>query len=113
MADSLCAHPVPGALDTGRLGTVRAAVHGAVRLDAVPDDLAAAVVAGRRDRMDGALEAVEHVGLAAASDLHRLVVLVAAHLALRHPVLLRSLRFSIPGTRGVSLPSQGWSAGGS
>src|SRR5918999_4755776 len=109
MADSLCAHPVPGALDAGRLGAVRAAVHGAVRLDAVPDDLAAAVVAGRRDGVDGALEAVEHVRLAAASDLHRLVVLVAAHFALGHGSLLGSLTVPLPG-EGPSIPRAAASA---
>src|SRR4051812_35957236 len=66
------------------LRAVGAAVHGAVRLHAVADDLAAAVAAGGRKRVDGAFEAVEDVRGAADGDLHGLVVVVAADLTLRH-----------------------------
>ena len=47
----------------GALGvrTVRTTVEGAVRLDAVADHLAAAVLAHRRQLLYGALEAVERV----------------------------------------------------
>jgi bifunctional non-homologous end joining protein LigD len=72
---------------------VAAAKDAAVRLEAVADDPAAAVVASGRKRMDCALEAVEDVRVAAERDLERLVVLVAAHLAARHvagvPVVIR------------------------
>jgi hypothetical protein len=41
--------------------------------------------------MDGALEAVERVSLAARHDLERLVVVIAASIADRHGKLLRSV----------------------
>src|SRR5262249_39536201 len=62
--------------------TARAAEHLSPGLDAVPDDLAPAVLARRGQPVDGALEAVEDVVIAAVDDLEGLVVLVAAHLAL-------------------------------
>src|SRR4051812_5426281 len=66
-------------------GAVRAAVHRAAGLDAVADDLAAAVGAGRRERVDRALEGVEGAARAAGDrDLHRLVVVVAADVAGSH-----------------------------
>lgn len=48
---------------TGHTGTVGAAVDGAVGLNAVADNPATAVLAGRGKRVDGAFEAVEHVWL--------------------------------------------------
>src|SRR5215211_6478874 len=104
MGRSLCLHPVPGPLHARALGAVRAAEDPVAGLDAVPDDLAAAVVADRRHGVDRAFEAVEHVRLAAARDLHRLVVLVPADLALRHPLLLRWVSSSAyPGPAGSAL----------
>jgi hypothetical protein len=46
-------------LDASLLGTVGAAEHAAVGLHAMADDPAAAVLAGWRQRMDGAFEAVK------------------------------------------------------
>src|SRR5690348_553799 len=67
------------------LRAMRAAVHhAAAGLDAVADDLAAAVIAHRRDRMNRALEAVERPRPAVRGNLEGLVVVVAAHVALRH-----------------------------
>src|SRR5262245_26848735 len=65
-------------------GAVGAAVHLALRLDAVPDDVALAMRAVRSHRMDGAFEAVERHGPALLSDLEGLVVIVAADIALGH-----------------------------
>ena len=66
-------------------GAVGAAVNGAIRLYTVTDDLDAAVLARWGERMDRALEAVEHVWLIAGHFYpKRLVVLVAAHFALGH-----------------------------
>src|SRR3989442_1626087 len=93
-------------------------------LDAVAGDLAAAVGARRRHAVDRALEAVEHVALAGRHYLEGLVVLVAAHLALRHGGLLPALpalrwsgSASIPracrGAAGRSAPASprvGWAA---
>src|SRR5687767_2593311 len=74
----------------GPLGVraVRAAVEGVVRLDAVADDLAAAVGADGRQLVDRALEAVERVGDSGGHDLKRHVIVVAAHFALGHGELL-------------------------
>src|SRR5262245_8955469 len=54
-----------------------AAEEGAVLLESVADDADAAVLAGRRQRMDRALEAVEGVGGTVHADLKRLVVVVS------------------------------------
>src|SRR5437588_630014 len=50
--------------DARLLGAVGAAEHRAVVLHAVADHLAAAVAAGRRERVDGALERVKGLGAA-------------------------------------------------
>src|SRR5213078_3588927 len=64
--------------------------------------------AARRDRVDRALEGVEHVLVAVDGDLHRLVVLVAAYLAARHT---DQLPFSF--STGTLLPgASGGHAGG-
>src|SRR5918994_1220805 len=89
-ASSLGVHPVYRAFHAGLLGAVGTAVHRAVRLDSVADDADAAVAALRRHGVDRALEAVEGVRLTAPRHLERLVVLVAADLALSHWDLLRS-----------------------
>src|SRR5688500_13411538 len=64
---------------------VLAAERLAVRFDAVADDAALAVRARRRELLDGALEAVERVGVA-TGHLHRegLFVAVAADFARTH-----------------------------
>src|SRR3954463_15270529 len=54
------------------------------RLHALPDDRHLAVKAARRERVDRALEAVEHVDGPSDRDLERLVVAVAAAFALLH-----------------------------
>src|SRR4030081_1407160 len=64
-----------------------AAEERAVLLQAVTDDPGAAVLAGRRQRRDRALEAVEGVGLAIQGDLERLVVGGSAGFASGHGVL--------------------------
>src|SRR5215207_4005327 len=60
------------------------AKEGALRFDAVADDPAPAVVADRRQLVDRAFEAVEHVAVAGRDHLEREIVVVPAHLALRH-----------------------------
>src|SRR4051812_48369152 len=71
-----------------RVRTVRTAEEGADRLDAVADDLAAAVTADGGQPVDGALEAVERVRDPGGHDLKRHVVVIAAHFALGHGALL-------------------------
>src|SRR5512134_121090 len=68
----------------GVAGAVRAAVHLSAGLDAVADDAALAVRAGRRERLYRALEAVERMRGAGEGDVHRLVVIVAAGLTAGH-----------------------------
>jgi hypothetical protein len=49
-------------------GAMRATVERTVRLDPVPDDLAAAVITLRRELMNGALETIECVRRPVAQD---------------------------------------------
>jgi hypothetical protein len=61
------------------LGAVGAAVEGAVGLDAMPDNLAAAVVAGRGQGVNRTLKTIEHVRLAGHNDLKSFVVNIATN----------------------------------
>ena len=65
-------------------GAVRATVERAVRLDAVTDDLAVAVLTAGCQLVNGALETVECVGLSVAHDFKRAVVLVSTYVTLGH-----------------------------
>src|SRR5919198_1209237 len=76
--------PVRGGRHAGQPGAIGTAVEAEAGLDPVADDPAAAVLADRRQRVDGALEAVEGVARPLRDDLERLVVVVAANLAARH-----------------------------
>jgi hypothetical protein len=65
--------------------TVGAAVEVTVRLNAVPDNLDAAVLADGGEGVDRALEAVERVrGAIGHSHLKALIVLISTHFALGH-----------------------------
>jgi len=66
-----------------------AAEDSAVVLDPMPDDTAAAMGTGGRERLDRAFEAVEDHGAAAHGDLEALVVVVAALFTSRHGLLLQ------------------------
>jgi hypothetical protein len=74
--------------DAGFLRAVGATVERAPRFNTMPDDSAVAVRARWRERMNGALEAVENVRLPGVNDLEGLVVVVSADLALTHGNLL-------------------------
>jgi hypothetical protein len=63
---------------------MRAAEDRAVMLDTMPDDAAAAMRAGWRERLDRTFERVEDHGAAGHPNLEALVVVVAALLASRH-----------------------------
>jgi hypothetical protein len=53
----------------------------------VADDLAAAMRAGGRERMDGAFKAIKGVGLVAGQpNFKGLVVVIAAHVASSHGI---------------------------
>src|SRR5262245_2176822 len=68
---------------------VRAAEDLVLRLDAVHHDAAPAVRAHRREQVNRAFEAVEHVRLATLLDGEGLVVRVSAYLATLHQTALR------------------------
>src|SRR5215213_671515 len=84
--DEASALTAVGDLRVTRLArAMRAAVHRSAGLMAVPDDRATTVRTTRRERVYCALEGVEGPSLAARhDDLHRLVIVVTAHLALSH-----------------------------
>jgi hypothetical protein len=67
-----------------RTSAVDAAEDPALFFDAVADDPAAAVRAGRGQRLYGALETIEYVRLTAQGNLEALVVVVSADFALSH-----------------------------
>src|SRR5262245_49956813 len=66
------------------LGTVATAEDLALGFHTVADDPTAAVGAARGQRIDRALETIVSARLAAKTDLHGLVVVVAAYIALCH-----------------------------
>jgi hypothetical protein len=70
--------------DARHLGAARATIESPFVLDAVPDDLTAAMRALRRQGVDGALERVEDVRFPLHRHGERLVVIVAADFTLRH-----------------------------
>jgi hypothetical protein len=63
---------------------MRTAIERAFRLDAVADDLASAMPARGRERVNGAFEAVVRVRFAREHDLKGFVVVVPADFAFRH-----------------------------
>lgn len=69
-------------------GAMGAAIDPSLRFGAVPNHTAVAVRASGSHRLDGALEAVECHRPIALDDLERLVVIVAADIALWHGLLL-------------------------
>jgi hypothetical protein len=74
----------------GRARAVDAAEDFSVSFNAVPDDPAVAIRANRRQRVDGALEAVEGVTLPADDYFKRLVIFVFANLTCSHTQISRA-----------------------
>src|SRR3954467_7142659 len=72
------------AFDAAHFSAVVAAVHLAAGFNAVTDDVAIAVVAFGRQRVDRALETVERVTFTLGDDLERFLVIVAADFAACH-----------------------------
>src|SRR6476660_711814 len=60
------------------------AVECAVRLDAMADDLTAAVIADWRQFVNGTLETVEHMALASGDYLEGQVIVIPAHFTRCH-----------------------------
>lgn len=65
-------------------GAVGATIESIIRLDTVPDDLAAAVIADGRKFVDCTLETVKRMAPAGCYDLKRQVIIVAAHFTFGH-----------------------------
>ena len=63
---------------------MRAAEEGAGGLDTVTNDPTPAMITGRRQLVDGALEAIEDVPVAGRDHLERQVVVVPTHLTFGH-----------------------------
>jgi hypothetical protein len=68
-------------------GAVSATIEDVLRLDAVADDLAAAMGALGGELVNGALETVEDMCLSCCNYLERQVVVVPANFALSHDAL--------------------------
>src|SRR5918999_1529583 len=64
-------HMVDRAVCAGQSRAIRATIKRVAYLDPMPDHLAPAVRADRRELVDRTLEAVEHVSLAGGDDLER------------------------------------------
>src|SRR6266478_4192621 len=71
---------------------VPAAENLSISFNAVPDNPAIAMRANRRQRVDGALEAVERVVLPANDHFKRLVIFVVANLTCCHTQMFRAPR---------------------
>src|SRR5918996_738573 len=87
---------VPESAHARLLRAMRAAEDPAVGLDAVPDHSAPAVLTGRGEGVDRALEAVERVRRPFQGDLEGLVVVVAANVTPGHGDSLRRSTVRIP-----------------
>jgi len=66
------------------VGAVVATIELPPNFDAVPDDAAAAVCARRREKVDGALKAVESIAVAVIHNFEALGVLIVASVAPGH-----------------------------
>jgi hypothetical protein len=91
---------------TSLAGAVSAAVEGAIRLDPMPNDLAAAVIADRRQLVDGTLKAIEHMSLADGNHLEGQVVVIPTHVTSSHVsppcTFIRAPSDSVGGIEDVS-----------
>ena len=86
----LPSRPIAEAFDPRVTSAVDATKELAVILDAVADDLAAAMTADRRECMNGAFEAIEGPAMPGGRRYgERLVVIVTANIAAGHGELLR------------------------
>ncbi len=70
--------------DAGVPGAVGATIESIVRLYAMSDDLAAAVITNRRKFVDRTLEAVKGMTGAGGNDFKRQVIIITAHFTFRH-----------------------------
>jgi hypothetical protein len=85
---SALSRPVFKGIYTVMLGAMGATEHHPTgRFDAMPDNPAAAMGAGRGEGVDGALEAVKRVGFAAHNNLKTFIILVAANFTYAHDLI--------------------------
>src|SRR5688572_7619776 len=94
---------------SGQASAARAAVEGALRLDAVADHATLAMCARRRERVDRALERIERVPRSVDQDLEALVVVVPAGVA-DHTRYARKLRARDPVSASASAPAEACSS---
>jgi hypothetical protein len=69
-------------------GAICAAIERTTRFNTVTDNFAAAMVAGRSERVNRTFKAVEHVGAPLGMNFETLVVFIPTHFTLCHAVLL-------------------------
>src|SRR6266545_2314713 len=91
-------------LNAFAFGAMLATKESAGLLQAMPDDSDSAMIAGWRERMNGAFEAIIGMRLAAHRDLKRLVVVIAAGFTCSHecppsPICCRCILKSANGIR--------------
>jgi hypothetical protein len=81
---------------------MRAAVEHSVRLNAVPDDLAPAVLTLRREGVDGTFETIEEMRVTIHDDLDGLVIIVSAYFTLNHnPSFCMNVRRRLDNSTGL------------
>jgi hypothetical protein len=86
----------------GVSGAVSAAEESAAAFDAVPYDLAPAVLANRRQLVNSTFKAVKHVPLSGRDDLEAQGVVVTANLTFRHVCETRLRTLAVFGNRYVA-----------
>jgi hypothetical protein len=85
---------VPHAGDTRLPCAIGATVKRIVCFDAVPDYFAAAVIADGRELMNGTLEAVKRVTRSRRHYFERQLIIITAHVALRHRLVPPLMSYS-------------------
>ena len=96
-----CSYSVAQAHHAFYLGAMLAAEEGAFLFESVTDNMNAAIPAGRGQRMDCTLEAVECVGCTIHGHFERLVVVVSARFAFSHDGLSLGLEKGVHRTTRV------------
>lgn len=91
---------------TGLTGTVSTTEEDALRLDAVADNLTAAMFADGSELLNGALKAVEHVTNTARDDLKAEVVIISTYFTLGHDALLGRWRRTRRHSKRLRVPSR-------
>jgi hypothetical protein len=72
---------------------MRTAINGAVRLDAMPNHRAIAVLATRRQSLDRTLETIKSMRLAGDHNVKRFVVIITTNFAAAHGISPMAVEF--------------------